>query len=175
MEISEAQSEMRAAYMCGGSGALVSGIIWLLSGIIAFYFNPQTVIIIFFFGGMLIHPISILIDKMFKRTGSHRKENPLGKLALESTMILFVGLFLAYSMYQFKPDLFFPIMLLIIGVRYLLFQSIYGLKIYWIFGLSLMLVGGICLSTQQSFQIPAILGGLIELIFAVLIMNSGKN
>jgi len=131
MDINEAQKDMHLSYLGGGAGVLASGLIWLITGAVAFYYTKQTTILIFFLGGMLIHPLGIVISKLFNRSGQHKKDNPLAKLALESTLILFVGLFVAYSIFQIKTDWFFPIMLMMIGVRYLLFQSIYGMKIFW--------------------------------------------
>jgi len=175
MDLTEAQKDMRLAYMGGADGAIVSGLLWISSGLLSPYLSQQSVILFFFFGGMLIHPLGILISKICKRTAKHKKENPLGKLALESTVILFVGLFISYSIFQIKPDWFFPIMLLTIGVRYLIFQTLYGMKIYWLFGLALMASGMYCLYTNQTFHIPAIIGGLIELVFAFLIMRQEGN
>ena len=175
MDIGEAQKNMRQSYLGGGSGVLASGLIWITAGIVAFYLTKQTSILIFFLGGMLIHPLGIVISKLFKRSGQHQKNNPLAKLAMESTVILFIGLFIAYSIFQIKPDWFFPIMLMMIGVRYLLFQSIYGMKIFWLFGLILIFLGGASLTLNQTFQIPAILGGMTELVFAIIIILSERK
>lgn len=150
---------------------LISGLVWLTAGILAAYYTKQTSIIIFFFGGMLIHPLAIMALKFFNRTGKHRDDNPLAKLAMESTAILFIGLFIAYSIFQINTDWFFPIMLMMIGIRYLIFQSVYGMKVFWMLGLTLTFSGIVCLISNQPFQIPAITGGIIELIFAILIIQ----
>lgn len=83
-----------------------------------------------FFGGMFIHPLAIMLSKTLKRSGNHDAKNPIGKLALESTMILFVGLFLAFYVAKLQIEWFYPIMLMIIGVRYLTFNTLYGARIY---------------------------------------------
>lgn len=124
---------------------------------------------------MLIHPLGILISKLFKRSGQHQKDNPLVKLAMESTILLFLGLFIAYTIFQIQSDWFFSIMLMIIGVRYLLFQSIYGMKVYWLFGGVLMLSGVACLVLNQPFQVPAIIGGAVELIFGFFIIQLDRK
>ena len=175
MNIGEAQKDMREAYLGGGAGVLISSIVWLTAGVLAVYSSKQTSIIAFFLGGMLIHPIGMLVSKSFNRRGTHIKENPLGKLAMESTVILFIGLFLVYSLFQRLPNWFFPIMLMIIGVRYLIFQTIYGMKIYWGLGLVLILAGFICLNSNQSFHISGIIGGVIEFIFSILIIQLDRN
>ena len=175
MDIGEAQKDMREAYLGGGSGVLISSIVWLTAGIFAVYGSKQISIIVFFLGGMLIHPLGILISKLFNRSGAHIKENPFGKLAMESTAILFIGLFLVYSLFPTLPNWFFPIMLMIIGGRYLVFQTIYGLKIYWFLGLILIIAGMICLISNQPFPISGIIGGVIELVFSVLIIRLDRK
>ena len=59
---------------------------------------------------------------------------------------------------------------MIIGVRYLVFQSIYGMKVYWILGLFLIASGMLCLISEQSFHFSGITGGIIELIFGVVVI-----
>lgn len=175
MRIEDAQKDMRTAYLDGGSGVLVSGIVWLVSGILAIYTTAQITILVFFFGGMLIHPLGIVLDKLFKRTGKHQKENPFGKLALESTILLFIGLFIAYVIFQQVPNWFFPVMLMIIGGRYLIFQTIYGLKVYWALGGVLIAAGVATLMTNQPFNVPVLAGGIIELVFSVFIIRKSKD
>lgn len=175
MDFLEAQKDMRNAYLGGGSGVLISGIVWITAGIVAIYYSKQTSIIVFFIAGMLIHPIGILAAKLFNRSGKHLKKNPLANLAMESTVVLFIGLFLVYSLFQTLPNWFFPIMLMIIGVRYLIFQTIYGTKIYWILGMVLIAVGMFFLNSNQPFHLPALVGGIIELIFSVLIIQLDRN
>ena len=175
MDINDSQKDMRLAYMGGASGALISGIIWLVAGIVAVYASKQTSILVFFFGGMLIHPMGIVLSKLFKRTGKHKEANPFAKLAMECTLILFVGLFIAYSVFQIHQEWFYPIMLMIIGSRYVLFQTIYGMKIYWAFGLILTMAGVISLLLNQPFHLAALIGGGIEIIFSIIIFKLERD
>ena len=117
----------------------------------------------------------MVLSKILKRTGQYKKENPLAHTALESTVLLFIGLFIAFSIYQLQPLWFFPVMLLIIGGRYLLFKTIYGSKIYWIFGLVLILAGVGLMLMKQHFWMGAIIGGLIEIFFATVIFYLEKG
>lgn len=64
---------------------------------------------------------------------------------------------------------------MIIGVRYLIFQTIYGMKIYWVLGLLLIVAGFIGLNSNQPFYTFGIVGGIIELIFSVLIIRTDSN
>ena len=128
---------------------------------------------------MLIHPLALLLVKLLKRSAKHQPDNPLGKLALESTIILFVGLFIAFYVAQLKVEWFFPIMLMAIGVRYLVFNTLYGIKIYWLLGAVLMFAGMFCILLAANFFIGAFIGafigGLIEIIFSLVIFKHASD
>ncbi|WP_298531974.1 hypothetical protein [uncultured Algibacter sp.] len=171
MKFKELQKDMCVAYVGGGTGVLVSSIIWFVSGIVGTYSTEEISVLTFFIGGMLIYPLGIFSAKLFHRIGKHQKNNPLAFLAFESTAILFIGLFMAYSIFHIEKKWFFPVMLMIIGARYLIFQSIYGMKIYWILGLLLTVSGMFCLISYQAFHVGAIIGGIVEIIFGVLIIQ----
>lgn len=175
MKFIEAQEDMRKSYFGGGPGAFASGIIWLIAGITAIISTKQVSVIIFFFGGMLIHPIGIMLSKALKRSGKHKNGNPLSSLALESTFMLFIGLFIAYAAFQIRPNWFFSIMILIIGGRYLVFSSIYGMRIYWAFGAILILSGIVGLLFSKHFYLIGIVGGIIEILFSFLIVYLEKR
>ena len=175
MTFSEAQEDMRKSYFGGGPGAFASGLIWIISGITALTNTNQTSVLTFFFGGMLIHPLGILLSKAFNRSGKHKKGNPLSYLALESTLLLFIGLFIAFLTLQIRPNWFFSIMVLIIGGRYLMFSSIYGMRIYWALGGALILagIGGFIFNTP--FYLIGLIGGVIEILFSLVILYLEKK
>ena len=85
-------------------------------------------------------------------------------------MILFVGLFLAYSVFHLQKLWFYPVMLMTIVIRYFVFQTIYGMKFYWILGLFLIIAGVFCLIFNQAFYLGAITGGIIELVFGTFVI-----
>ena len=175
MKFKEAQEDMRNSYFGGAPGAFASGVVWLTAGITALLSTKQISVAVFFFGGMLIHPLGILLSKALKRSGKHKKGNPLSHLALESTLILFIGLFIAFLTLQIRSNWFFSIMILIIGGRYFIFSSIYGMRVYWIFGTILILsgVGGFLFNTP--FYLIGFIGGIIEILFSFIILSLEKK
>jgi hypothetical protein len=175
MTFKELQKDMRVAYVGGATGVLVSGVVWITAGIVDVYSTKEISILTFFLGGMLIYPLGVVITKFFKRTGKHHKDNPLAFLAFESTAILFIGLFIAYSVFQIEKQWFYSIMLMIIGARYLVFQTIYGMKAYWFLGLLLTGLGMVCLISNQPFHISAFIGGIIEIIFCGVLIKLESN
>jgi hypothetical protein len=100
MTFTEAQRDMDYAYFGGATGVLVSGLVWCAAGFIGLLHSTQASMYALFIGGMFIFPLGMLMSKACKRPGKHKPENPLNKLALESTIIIFVGLFLAFSLWQ---------------------------------------------------------------------------
>jgi len=171
----DAQKDMNASYLGGGTGVLISGIIWCVAGIVALIHSNQFSMLTLFFGGMFIHPLAVILSKMLKRSGKHHPENPLGKLALESTIILFVGLFLAFYVAKLHLEWFYPIMLMAIGVRYLIFNTLYGTRIYWTLGTVLMMSGMVCILLGANFVIGAFIGGFTEIIFSLAILRKSKT
>lgn len=175
MTFQEAQQDMRHAYFAGGPGVFASGLIWILGGVTALLGTRQLSVLVFFLAGMMIHPLGIVLSNLLKRSGKHRKDNPLAPLALESTVLLFVGLFIAYAALEVRPTWFYPIMLLTIGGRYLLFSTLYGRRIYWLLGVALVMAGIGTLLFGTTFYLGAFLGGGLELRFSLLITRAEKN
>jgi hypothetical protein len=89
--------------------------------------------------------------------------------------MLFVGLFIAYLTLNIQPNWFFSIMILIIGGRYFVFSSIYGMRIYWVFGAILILSGILGFLFNTPFHLLGFIGGLIEILFSLLIINLEKR
>lgn len=175
MKFEDAQQNMNLSYFGGGTGALVSGLVWCVAGFFALLHSNQSSMLTLFFGGMFIHPLAMLLSKALKRSGNHDSKNPLGKLALESTVILFVGLFLAFYVAKLQAEWFYPIMLMIIGVRYLIFNTLYGMKIYWFLGALLIFFGMGCIVLNANFVIGAFIGGITEILFALVIFAQSKG
>ena len=141
-----AQSDMRSGYGHGSIGVLALII-----------------------GGMLIFPISALMGKLIGIKGVHDKNNPLGKLAMEGTIWMIMCIPLAYGLSLVKLEWFFQGMLMIIAGRYLTFASIYGRRIYWILATSLGFAAFVLFKIEVDAYISAFTGGLIEIIFGVII------
>lgn len=175
MNFEEAQKDMNYSYFGGGTGVLVSGLVWSIAGSVALFSFSQSSMLTLFFGGMFIHPLAMLLSKVLKRPGNHDPKNPLGKLALESTVILFVGLFIAFYVAKLQIEWFYPIMLMIIGVRYLAFNTLYGTKIYWVLGAVLMLAGMLCILFGTDFIVGAFIGGATEILFSTVILYQSTN
>jgi hypothetical protein len=169
-QLEQAQKDMRFAYLGGAPGMLASGVVWAAAAMVALRGSMDHAVWTLFAGGMFIHPAGVLIARLLGRPGAHVAGNPLGRLALESTGLLIFCLPIAYVVSRSHPGLFFPAMMLIIGGRYLVFASLYGLRLYWACGLALGTAAWLLAAVQAAPPVAALGGSAIELGFAAAIL-----
>lgn len=168
-DLAQAQADMRHAYYGGAAGMLASSLAWACAAIAAVQASPRQAVWVLFVGGMLIHPVGVLVSKALGRPGQHARDNPLGALAWASTLWLIFSLPLAYAVSLLRMEWFFPAMLLVIGGRYLVFSSLFGMPVYWACGLSLAGAGYLLGSTGAAPATSAVAGAAIEVAFAAAI------
>ena len=95
--------------------------------------------------------------------------NPLAGLAVEGTLWMLAGIAVAVGLQALRLVWFFPAMLLPIGGRYLTFQTVYGLRIYWVPG-AVLCAAGLALGLARApVALGALAGGAIEIVFSGLI------
>ena len=170
LDLKAAQSAMRISHVSGAPGVLVSGIVWLITGLIWTHADIPQAFTVLFFGGMTIVPAAVFIARVILHAPKPVIKNPLDRLGLESTFALFAGLLVAYAVLRTNPLSVFPIMAITIGARYLTFRTIYGEVVYWVLGAALIAVGGSAMLGSVTWPINlAVVVGVIEVVFAVAI------
>lgn len=175
LTFTEAQADMRRGYLCGAPGLLVSGIVWLAAGLVAVLVSEKAAVLALLLGGAVIHPLSVLITKLLGHAGTHTPGNALGRLAVEGTFWMLAGIATAYGVQLLRMEWFFPAMLLVIGGRYLTFQTLYGLRVYWACG-AILCVAALALAlTRAPAFVGAFTGAAIELTFAALVYNQARR
>jgi hypothetical protein len=172
--IADAQAEMRFAYYGGAPGIYTSATAWFVAACVAMQYAASNAVWALFIGGMLIHPVSLLLNKILDRPAKHSPGNPLGALAMESTVWLIVCLPLVYVVSLYRIEWFFPAMLLVIGGRYFTFATLFGTRMYWLCGAALIVAGYVLVKTNASPVIGACTGAMIETVFATLIFMMAK-
>lgn len=173
--LTAAQRDMRSAYLDGAPGVLVSGLVWAVAGCVAVWSSPQRAVWALFIGGVFIHPIAVLFTRLLGRSGRHAAGNPLGALAMATTLWMIMMLPLAYGVSLLRIDLFFPAMLLVIGGRYLCFQALYGRRLYWIMGAVLALTSYGLATLNASVALGGFAGAVIEIVFACLLLVGAQR
>ena len=168
MRITEAQHDLRRSYFSGAPGILASALVWSVATGVAAFVSPQKAIWALLIGGALIHPAGVLLCRLLEASATHTKGNPLGQLAGASTFWLIFSLPLAYALGLQNPAWFFAAMLLIIGGRYLVFATLYGMRLYWALGLVLAGAGFVLAAMSASALAVVAAGASTELVFGVM-------
>jgi hypothetical protein len=169
------QRDMREAYAGGGPGMFASALAWLAAGLVAAQVSPERAALTLFAGGMLIHPAGVLLARALGRRGQHTHGNPLGTLALETTVWLVLSMPLAYVVSLYRVNLFFPAMLLVIGGRYATFATMFGTRVFWICGGALVAAAYALASLEAAPATAAFTGAAIEAAFAVWIVVTNRG
>lgn len=169
MMIEDAQRDIRRAYIGGGPGAIISGLIWMVTALVEPRVGVATAFAILFFGGMLIFPLSAIVQLLAGR-GKVAAGNTLGRVALESTIAMIACLVAAWLLVPSRPGLVFPVAAVAVGTRYFAFRSVYGDMTYWLLGGALTGVGALGIFTgllPESGVIWAV--AVIEVAFGIVL------
>jgi len=173
--LDDLQQEMRTAYLDGAPGMLVSALVWLAAGIVVTRAGMNAAVWTLLIGGALIHPVTVLALKVLGKSASVSKGSPLTQLAMATTAWLIAGCVLSYGLYTANAAWFFPAMLLVIGSRYLAFQTLFGHRIYWICGAALIGAGYLGASVPLGPAMLAFAGSGIEAAFAAILLLKNKR
>ena len=151
LTLPQLQAQMRAGYGSGWTGIAASALAWAVAAGVAWQGSAQHAITALLAGGVLIFPASLVLGKLLHLPCHHPKGNALGSLAGASTFWLIFCLPIAWLLGQQQPAWFFAAMLLVIGGRYLVFASVYGLT-----------------ALSMPAAVIATTGAIVELAFAIV-------
>lgn len=173
MIVSDAQRDIRRAYVGGGPGVIVSSLVWLVTALTQQRSDTAHAFVVLFIGGMFIFPVSMLVCRALLRREKEAKDNPLGMTALESTIAMIGGLFGAWLFLRHDPALVFPFAAIAVGTHYFAFKTVYGDRLFWVLGALITAVG-----LWQILGTP-VPGGVIlwvaavEFVFGVILTARG--
>jgi hypothetical protein len=170
----EHQRDMRLAWLGGAPGMLASSLAWAAAGCAAAWVSQLAVPAMFIFG-MFIHPVGMVITRALGASARHSPGNPLGILAVTSTIWMILMLALAYGVALQQIELFFPAVLCVIGGRYLVFATIYGQRHYWTCGAVLALAGVCLANVNASPVLGAFTGAAIEALFGLFLLAEARR
>ena len=168
-DLASAQADMRRAYYGGAAGMAASALAWTAAAIVAARGNATAALWTLLVAGMFIHPAGMLLARLAGRPGTHAKGNPLAGLAGATTFWLVFSLPLAYAASRLHLAWFFPAMLLVIGGRYLTFDTLFGDRTYRACGLVLAAAGFLLGRALAPPALAAFAGAAIEAAFAIVI------
>ena len=176
MDVRDAQRDLRRAFVGGGPGVFVSSVVWFAAAWVEWTSGIGLAFAVLFFAGMLIYPLGTLGSRLVFRRHKQAPDNPLGALALESTIAMLGGLFAAWLFLRFEPTYVFPLAAIAVGTHYAVFKTVYGDRLFWLLGALITAVG-----FAGIFRFVPIPGGLIlavaviELLFAVLLTTRASR
>lgn len=162
---------MRRAHCDGAPGIFISGVVWISAAVVCNLIGINQAVWTLLIGGTLIHPVTLIFTKLLGLSAKTDKANALNQLAMASTIWLILCCAMAYGLFLLKQELFFPVMMATIGCRYLIFASIFGRHIFWVMGGSLIVAANIIFFSGAAPIVGAVVGGLIELAFALFIFS----
>jgi hypothetical protein len=176
VEIAVAQGDVRRIYRGGFSGPLVSIIVWSVANAVFYWGSPGAGMTVLFIGGMFIFPLGTLVLKVMGGPTALPQGHPSAALAIQCAFTVPLGLLVAVVLGTYEPLLFFPASLIIVGAHYLVFISLYGMKLFAVLAGTLIVIGVVTLFWLPDLgDISGWLGAAVFLVFAVLLFRTQRR
>ena len=167
MTIADAQREMRTRYVGGFYGQLVSGLLWLASAALAESRGPRVAIITLVVGGMFIFPLTELLLRLAGARGRLSADNALRSLGMQVAFVLPLSMPLLLPVARYRLTWFYPALMILVGAHYLPFVFLYGTRMFWALGATLVGLGIlIAMYGSSTFSVGAWCTGAVLLVFA---------
>jgi hypothetical protein len=174
--ISDAQCEVRAVYLGGFVGQLVSSMIWFASAAIATYVEPKAGFWALALGGAAIFPTTQALLLLSGRKAALARQNPLGGLAMQIAFTVPLVIPVAGAAAIHRPGWFYPACMIIVGAHYLPFVFLYGMKTFAALAAALTFAGfGIGLFAPDRIAMGGWVGGAVLFIFAFALLATFKK
>lgn len=167
MNIIEAQREMRARFVGGFYGQLVSGILWLVSASLATWSSPRAAITTLVVGGFFIFPLTESLLRACGEKQALSAANSLRYLGMQAAFVLPLSMPLLLPVGLYRLNLFYPAMTILLGAHYCPFVFLYGMRMFAVLA-ALLVSGGVVIAMylSGSFSMAAWYTGAILLVFA---------
>jgi hypothetical protein len=176
MLVSEAQSEVRTAFLGGSVGQLVSALIWFASAAIGTFVDPITGFWTLAIGGAAIFPLTRALLQIAGRRASLSSQNPLNSLGMQIAFTVPFVLPVAGAAALYNPGWFYPACMLIVGAHYLPFVFLYGMKTFALLAAALLGAGfAMGMFAPKELVMGGWVGGAILLAFAFALFAAFKS
>lgn len=176
MKITDAQLEVRSVFLGGSVGQAVSGVIWLVSTILATWVDQRYGILVLIFGGMFIFPLTQLVLKLMGRKNTLSKENPYTFLSMQTAFIVPLLIPVIWGATLHNTAWFYPAFMMVVGAHYMPFMTLYGMRLFG-FLAGILMAAGLFLGMYMpdNFILGGWITAVVLLIFAVLLGRSVKQ
>jgi hypothetical protein len=167
MEIRDAQREVRAAYVGGFWGQLVTATIWLTSAALGTWRTPRESILAAICGGFFIFPLTKLLLRVAGVRASLSRDNAFNGLGMQVAFVLPLSMLLLAPVGLYRLNWFFPALMILVGAHYLPFATLYGMRMFLALGGALVAMGYLIAQyLSGTFALGAWIGGLTIFVFA---------
>lgn len=164
MAVTPAQADMCRAHVNGGAGVLVSGLVWLLTGVVLALAGERTAFFVLFVAGMAIAPLAQLATRFVFRAPAATTGKRLERIALVTVPILLAGFYLGWRGLADAPERAIPIVAIAVGVRYLVFPVMFGSRAFLALGAVFIALGWLGMVEAGALPVNiALVLGLVEL------------
>lgn len=172
MNIKDCQREMRASFLGGFAGQLISGLIWLVASLVSVALQPRYAMAALFFGSMLIFPLTQATLRLMGRPGKVSPENKLWGLGSQVAFTVPINFLLVGAATLYRENWFFPAAMIVVGAHYLPFITLYGMKMFAILAAILIGVGtGLAIYGPDIFS----LGGWVTAVALIAFAFIGRQ
>ena len=169
MEIKECQREMRFAFLGGFAGQLVSGIIWIAAAAASTWLQPGIGMAVLFFGSMLTFPLTQGVLYLMGYPAKTSPQNQLWGLGNQIAFTVPVNFLLVGAATLHQTNWFFPAAMIVVGAHYLPFMTLYGMKMFAILTVILVLTGtSLGLYCPGNFSLGGWLTAIVLIAFAFM-------
>lgn len=169
LSVTDAQRDVRATFVGGFFGQLVSGVLWLASAALGTWGSTRSAILTLVLGGFFIFPLTTLALRLSGRPAGLPKGHPFGELGWQVAFTLPLTLPLVGAAALYRLEWFYPAFMMALGAHYLPFAFLYGMRLF--LPLAALLVGGgfgLGRYGVGGFTTGAWATGALLLVFAVL-------
>ena len=176
MLITDAQREMRSAFLGGFVGQLVAGLIWALSAAVSTWITPGYGMAVLFFVSMLLFPLTQLILRLMGRPARLSAGNLLGQLATQIAFTVPVGFILVAAATLYHQNWFYPASMVVVGAHYLPFIFLYGMRQFGLLA-GVLIIGGVALGfyAPDMFSLGGWLSAVALIAFAFIGRKVARN
>jgi hypothetical protein len=167
MLVQDAQREVRTVFVGGFWGQLVSSVIWLASAALGSWISPRAAIFEIVIAGFFIFAATRLLVRLTGGPAYLTRGNPLWNLGWQIAFTLPLSMLLLVPVTEFRLNLFYPALMILLGAHYLPFTFLYGMRMF--IPLCAILVGGgvvIAYYFSGSFSLGGWICGLVLFVFA---------
>ena len=169
MLISNAQREMRSAFLGGFMGQLVSAILWGVAAGLATWGRQSTAILFLVVAGVFIFPLTQLGLRIIGRPARVEKGNQLYALGAQVAFVLPLSLPVVGAAALHRIEWFFPGFMVVLGAHYVPFVFLYGMRMFGVLAAVLWATGlALGLWIDAPFATGAWFTAAVLIAFAVL-------